>query len=59
MHRLVRWSAKRSGPCMVVRGLDVDRKTEVKLTSVYEVKRDEAGRTFALDGVGNRMAYLD
>lgn len=56
MHTLKNWTAKRSGHCMTVNGTN-DIGAAVKVAGVHAI-RPNAGRVFAENGVGNRIAEL-
>ena len=58
MHKLVNWSATRSGPCMTVKGRALDAGSpEVRVSGVYRIAARD-GRIFAENGVGHRVAEL-
>jgi hypothetical protein len=57
MHKLNNWTAKRSGPCMTVKGSDAGDGSEVKLSGIYAIT-GRRGRVFAENGVGNVLAEL-
>ncbi len=55
---LMNWTAKRSGPCMVVKGTDSRTGTPVKLTGIVSIEGGAGVTTIAVDSEGTGHLLL-
>lgn len=52
------WTVKRSGPCLVVKGKDLETGGELKLTGIVQIKGGTGATTIAVDSEGTGHLLL-